>query len=141
MGTSLIITRTLKNPAENFEGFWPGRVIPDDPTNMKSFKISLLLVCAALLAYPAATHAAASGKKKKADAAQKADNYPLKTCVVSGEPLGSMGESVQYMHKEAGKPDRLVRFCCEGCIDDFKKEPAKFLKKIDDAAAKPAAKN
>jgi hypothetical protein len=105
---------------------------------MHSFKIALLLACAALFVSPAPVLAAASGKKK-ADAAQKADNYPLKTCVVSGEPLGSMGDSFQYTHKEAGKPDRLVRFCCEGCVDDFKKEPAKFLKKLDDAVAANAA--
>lgn len=64
--------------------------------------------------------------------------YPLDTCVVSGEKLeGDMGGPVDYVHKEEGKPDRLVRFCCKGCIKDFKKDPVKFLKKIDDA---PAAK-
>ena len=63
-------------------------------------------------------------------------SYPLKTCLVSDESLGSMGEAVGYVHREAGKPDRVVFVCCEGCIDDFKKEPAKFLKKVDDAAAK-----
>jgi hypothetical protein len=71
--------------------------------------------------------------EKKAPAAKEA--YPLKTCVVSDEALGSMGEAIVYVHKEAGKPDRTVKFCCEGCIDDFKKEPAKYLKKLDDAAA------
>ena len=39
-----------------------------------------------------------------------------------------------------GKPDRLVRFCCESCIKDFDQEPAKYLKAIDEAAAK-AGKN
>jgi hypothetical protein len=63
--------------------------------------------------------------------------YPLTTCVVSGDELkeGSMGGPVDYIHKEAGKPDRLVRFCCKDCVKDFKKNPAKYLKKIDDAAA------
>lgn len=63
--------------------------------------------------------------------------YPLTTCVVSGEKLGSadMGPPIDYIHKESGKPDRLVRFCCKGCIRDFKKDPAKYLKMIDDAAA------
>jgi YHS domain-containing protein len=31
-----------------------------------------------------------------------------------------------------------VRFCCKGCTDDFEKNPAKFLKLIDEAAAKKA---
>lgn len=106
---------------------------------MNSFKITLFLACASFILSPVASHGAGSGKKK-AEAAQKADDYPLKTCVVSGEPLGSMGESVKYVHQEAGKPERVVRFCCEGCIDDFKKEPAKFLKKLDDASAPKSAK-
>jgi hypothetical protein len=64
-------------------------------------------------------------------------SYPLDTCVVSGEKLegGDMGGPVDYIHKEEGKPDRLVRFCCKSCIKKFKKDPAKYLKVIDDAVA------
>jgi hypothetical protein len=102
-------------------------------THRNSFLHSVLLV-GALLAAPALIHAAAPAPAP----AKKGDTYPLKTCVVSGEALGSMGDFVNYVHKEPGKPDRVVRFCCEGCIDDFKKEPAKYLKKIDDAAAAKA---
>jgi hypothetical protein len=65
--------------------------------------------------------------------------YPLKTCLVSGEALGSMGDAAPYIHRVKGQPDRIVFVCCEGCIDDFKADPAKFLKKVDDAA-KAAAK-
>ena len=60
-------------------------------------------------------------------AAQKAA-YPLKTCVVGGEALGSMGDPVEYVHE-----GRLVQFCCEGCIDDFKKDTAQYLAKLDAA--------
>jgi len=63
-------------------------------------------------------------------------NYPLKTCLVSGEDLGAMGEATAYIHRGAGQPDRVVFFCCEGCSDDFKKEPAKFLGKLDAAKKK-----
>ena len=73
--------------------------------------------------------------KENAPAPAKPDPYPLKNCVVSDEKLD--GEFVSYVHKEAGKPDREVRFCCEGCIEDFKQNPAKFLKKLDDAAKAP----
>lgn len=59
--------------------------------------------------------------------AQK-DLYPLSTCVVSGDTLGSMGEAVDYVHG-----GRLIRFCCNGCIDDFKSDPDKYLEKIDAA--------
>ena len=63
--------------------------------------------------------------------------YPLTTCVVSGDKLedGDMGPPINYVYKQEGKPDRLVRFCCKGCIKDFKKDPATYLKKIDDAYA------
>lgn len=64
--------------------------------------------------------------------------YPLKTCVTSDEALGSMGEAIDLIYRQDGSPDRLVRFCCESCIDDFKKEPAKYLKPID-TAGKPAS--
>jgi hypothetical protein len=64
-----------------------------------------------------------------------ADDYPLTTCVVSGEKLGSMGAPVEHVHKQEGKPDRLVRFCCKACIKDFTQDPEKYLKMIDDAAA------
>ena len=57
--------------------------------------------------------------------------YPLTTCVVSGEKLGSMGKPFSYDHE-----GREVRFCCKNCVKDFKKEPAKYLKKLDDAGKK-----
>lgn len=79
--------------------------------------------------------ALAADSKKPAPA----DDYPIQTCLVSDEKLGSMGDYVSYTHKEAGKPDRVIRVCCEGCIDDFKGDPAKYLKKLDAAAAKKAA--
>ncbi|MFT3783194.1 MAG: hypothetical protein QM790_14390 [Nibricoccus sp.] len=68
-------------------------------------------------------------------AATDVSSYPLDTCVVSGEKLGDMGKPVDYIYKEEGKPDRLVRFCCKMCISKFKKDPAKYLKAIDEAAA------
>lgn len=68
-------------------------------------------------------------------AAADAPAYPLGTCVVSGEKLGEMGKPIDYTHKEEGKSDRLVRFCCKMCVGKFKKDPAKYLKLIDDAAS------
>ena len=64
-------------------------------------------------------------------AAQK-PGYPLETCVVTGEPLvpSQMGDPVDYVYQ-----NRLVRFCCNGCVKAFNKEPAKYLQKIDVAAA------
>jgi hypothetical protein len=73
-------------------------------------------------------------EKDAAWAAKARAAYPLKVCVTSDEKLGSMGDNAEYAYREKGKPDRLVVFCCEGCEDDFKKEPAKYLAKIDAAA-------
>jgi len=64
---------------------------------------------------------------------QKAD-YPLKECVVSGEALGSMGTPVDKVYN-----NRLVRFCCMGCIEDFEADPATYLKKLDAGKAAPVS--
>ena len=57
--------------------------------------------------------------------AQTAD-YPLDTCVVTGEKLGSMGDPVDYVFE-----NRLVRFCCKGCIGKFEADPLKYMAKLN----------
>ncbi len=103
---------------------------------MKSFK-SARLVLALVLGFAASglAFAADTFDLSKAKAA-----YPLTTCVVSGEPLtdGDMGPPIDYVYKQDGQADRLVRFCCKMCIGKFKKTPDKYLKLIDDAAAAKA---
>lgn len=78
-------------------------------------------------------------EKDAAWAAKARAAYPLKVCLTSDEKLGSMGDNAEYIYREEGKPDRLVVFCCDGCEEDFMKEPAKYLAKLD-AAAKAATK-
>ncbi len=66
---------------------------------------------------------------------QQLPSYPLDTCMVSGDKLGGdMGKPVNIIYK-----NRLVRFCCPDCVPDFKKDPAKYFKKLDEAAQKKAA--
>jgi len=48
-----------------------------------------------------------------------------KTCVVSDEPLGSMGTPVK---ETVG--GRTVFFCCESCRKPFLKNPEKYLAKL-----------
>lgn len=49
-------------------------------------------------------------------------DYPLDTCVVSGEKLAMMGEPV------AVEVDGVViHLCCNHCIEDVKKDPAKYV--------------
>ncbi len=104
---------------------------------------TLLLVLAlpVSVTFAAEKHAGHAPEQKKAETPAEAEliakaraNYPLKTCLVSDEALGSMGEATAFVYRAAGKPDRVVFFCCEGCTDDFKADPAKFLKKVDAAA-------
>ena len=55
--------------------------------------------------------------------------YPITTCLVmEGHELDD--EAVNVIYK-----NRLVRFCCEGCIGDFEADPEKYLHILDQAAA------
>jgi|GEM_PF-373743 len=54
-------------------------------------------------------------------------SYPLNVCVVSDEELGRMGDPRERIYRIDGQPDRLVIFCCDGCEEDFKSEPDRFL--------------
>jgi len=55
--------------------------------------------------------------------------YKMKTCPVSGEELGKMGEPVNKLYGNT-----LVRFCCNDCVKELAKDPDAIMKKI--AAAK-----
>jgi hypothetical protein len=64
-------------------------------------------------------------------AKQKAE-HPTSMCIVSDEKLGGeMGEPVDYIYRVAGKPDRLITFCCKNCVKDFTKDPEKYLALLD----------
>jgi YHS domain-containing protein len=57
--------------------------------------------------------------------------YPLKTCPVSGEELGKMGEPYRFSYK-----GQEIKLCCKSCEKEFNKEPDKYLKKLAAGAAK-----
>lgn len=111
---------------------------------MKTKQLLPLLALAAGLVLNALAASAAGRLDEPTDRdaawlAQARKDYPLKTCVISQEDLGTMGEATDLIYRVDGQPDRLVRFCCESCIKDFKKDPAAALKRIDEAG-KPAGK-
>ena len=64
--------------------------------------------------------------------------YPSSVCVVSKDKLegGDMGKPQDFIYRQEGKPDRLIRFCCKDCVRDFNKDPAEYLEKLDAAASK-----
>ncbi len=80
----------------------------------------------ALLAWPIA----ALGAEHQHSADAKAPKpYPLKTCIVSGEKLeGDMGKPYVFVHE-----GQEIKLCCKGCLKDFNKEPAKYIKKLAEA--------
>ncbi|MBU3912421.1 MAG: YHS domain-containing protein [Candidatus Omnitrophica bacterium] len=53
-----------------------------------------------------------------------------KICPVSGEEIGGsmMGAAYEYEGK-------TYNFCCAGCIDEFKKDPQKYIDKIAEEKA------
>ena len=51
--------------------------------------------------------------------------YPLKTCLVSGNELGSMGKPVTKVYE-----NQEIKLCCKPCIKKFEANQAKYLAKL-----------
>jgi YHS domain-containing protein len=93
---------------------------------MKKLKIlTTIALTIPFLALPFAT--LAGDTNSAASASPKPDK--LATCPVSGEKLGEMGNPYVFVYQ-----GQEVKLCCSGCKKDFDKDPAKYLKKIQDAA-------
>jgi hypothetical protein len=101
-------------------------------TDMKKLKNFIAAaVILTTLAGPVVGLASTSEKDNETKAA-KAKPYPLDKCIVSDEKLGGdMGDP--YVFVQSG---REIKLCCKSCLKDFKKDPAKYLKKIDKADKK-----
>ena len=78
---------------------------------------------------PAVTPAPAPAPAAVAD--PNAKPYPLKTCIVSGEALGSMGEPLRFTYK-----GQEIKLCCKGCEKKWQADSDKLLEKIVAAAGK-----
>jgi len=62
---------------------------------------------------------------ESAQAAAKAKPYPLKTCLVSGNDLESMGGAITKVYGS-----QEIKFCCKPCIKKFEAKQAKYLSKL-----------
>ena len=63
------------------------------------------------------------------DTSKNAKPYPLDHCVVSDQKFeGSKMKPHEFVHE-----GQTIKLCCESCLPDFQKDPAKYLKKIEDA--------
>jgi hypothetical protein len=94
---------------------------------MKRFKP---FIAAALIA----TFTASPFVSLAADAPKKTDAkkpYPLKTCLVSDEKLGEMGDPYVFTHE-----GQEIKLCCKSCLKDFNKDKTKYVKKMKEEAAK-----
>jgi len=60
------------------------------------------------------------------EAAKKVKPYKIETCLVSDEKLGEMGEPYVLIRK-----GQEVKLCCKGCLKDFNKDQAAYLKKLE----------
>jgi YHS domain-containing protein len=68
-----------------------------------------------------------------ADQKTKPKPYTLKNCIISGDKLGEMGAPYVFVYE-----GREIKLCCKGCLKDFNKSPAKYVKQIEKAEAKAA---
>jgi YHS domain-containing protein len=99
-------------------------------------KTLLKLVALALLAGAPVFVRAADTNAPASSAPADVKPYPLKTCLVSGEKLGGdMGQPVKLVYQ-----GQEMKFCCKDCVKDFNKDPDKWIKKLNEAQKKEAAK-
>lgn len=88
-----------------------------------------LLVAAAMLAGFVLPDTANATDQKT-----KPKPYTLKTCIISGDKLGAdMGQPYVFVYN-----GREIKLCCKGCLKDFNKNPAKYVKLIEKAEIKAA---
>ncbi len=70
-------------------------------------------------------HAADESGSAKSVEKSKVVKVDNKTCPVTGEIIK---EEAKVQHTHDGK---IYSFCCPMCIDEFKKDPQKYIKKIE----------
>lgn len=91
----------------------------------KTISLTLALLCtaSAFVLVPARADEPKPAPAPKEE--PKVKPYPLDTCIVSGEKLGTMGKPVVIVHE-----GQEIKFCCKSCKPKFEKDPAKYLKKL-----------
>ncbi|HED53066.1 MAG TPA: TRASH domain-containing protein [Phycisphaerales bacterium] len=72
--------------------------------------------------------AAYLAKLDEAVIAQQSEDYPLKTCPISGNEIKGEAKEISKVYG-----NRLVKFCCAGCVEDFEEDPTATMMKLDAA--------
>lgn len=94
-------------------------------TARKNMFVVGALVSLACVALPALAQDAAGTAAQKKNP-RHGDPYMLDVCPVSKEKLGSMGDPIVKVHK-----GRELRFCCKGCIKEYKNDPEAVIAAAD----------
>jgi len=76
------------------------------------------------------------GSSKGSMVEDAAVNVGNKICPVSKEKLGGMGKAFEYEHN-----GKIYNLCCKGCLKDFKKDPEKYIKIIEEQMEEEASMN
>ncbi len=84
-------------------------------TTLRTLTATLLLGLA-LAACATSESTATAGKVKP---------YPLKTCLVTGNDLDSMGGPVTRVYD-----GQQIKFCCKPCVQKFEANPGKYLAQL-----------
>ena len=88
-------------------------------------RIKILTVAALVASYVAGPISLLAAEPKAKEAGAPSSQ---KTCPVSDEKLGEMGDPFVFTYK-----GQEVKLCCKSCKKDFDKDPAKFVKKMEAA--------
>lgn len=62
--------------------------------------------------------------------------YPLQTCLVTDNDLGSMGDERSFVYE-----GQEIKICCKPCERKFRKDPERYLKKLQELVAAQPAKD
>ena len=100
-------------------------------TKLKSTLTALLLTGAAAFLTSCASTGSTASTASSPTASSPAPTggtkpYPLKTCIVTGNDLGSMGDEQRIVYQ-----GQEIKFCCKPCEAKFLKNPAKYLAKLN----------
>lgn len=85
-----------------------------------------------LVAFPGLTQAEPEMYKQNETVIEFDSQVPVdvgnKICPVSGEEVGQGGMEPALYEYEG----KIYNFCCAGCIEEFKKDPEKYIKKVEE---------
>jgi hypothetical protein len=122
------INPALRHPIKKLEGFLHAWRIMSATKHRAMKKMKVITGTLLAVAVLGASLLALAADKP---AETKIKPYTLKVCVVSGDKLGEMGKPFVFTNDT-----REIKLCCKSCLKDFKKDPEKYIKKIEQAEAK-----